>query len=215
MQIFSVFSCYCAVLLLVPVTAFVPLALPETGKPGGPLSRRRNSDDLLRLSAYRSNSYLVALEKQTMEAAGTTPSRERGEEENLSKTQQLMKQVKEAGTAGVISYALWELGFWMLSIPVVLFGYVQFTGHFPDFANKDDMSKLGAGTCTALVFPKRREHVCLTQLVCLFCVAFEEAFAFVNFARFAVPLRIGLALSTAPWIQENVLDRFFAKVEKF
>jgi hypothetical protein len=35
-----------------------------------------------------------------------------------------------------------------------------------------------------------------------------EAFAFVNFARFAVPLRIGLALSTTPWIQENVVDRF-------
>jgi hypothetical protein len=34
-----------------------------------------------------------------------------------------------------------------------------------------------------------------------------EAFAFVNFARFAVPLRIGLALSTTPWIQENVVDR--------
>jgi len=35
-----------------------------------------------------------------------------------------------------------------------------------------------------------------------------EAFAFVNFARFAVPLRIGLALSTTPWIQKNILDRF-------
>ena len=37
-----------------------------------------------------------------------------------------------------------------------------------------------------------------------------EAFAFVNFARFAVPLRIGLALSTTPWIQKNILDRFSA-----
>jgi hypothetical protein len=35
-----------------------------------------------------------------------------------------------------------------------------------------------------------------------------EAFAFVNFARFAVPLRIGLALSTTPWIQKNVIDQF-------
>jgi len=35
-----------------------------------------------------------------------------------------------------------------------------------------------------------------------------EAFAFVNFARFAVPLRIGLALSTTPWIQKNIVDRF-------
>ena len=49
--------------------------------------------------------------------------------------------------------------------------------HWPDLQNKDDISKLGA-----------------------------EAFAFVNFARFAVPLRIGLALSTTPWIQENIVD---------
>ena len=38
-----------------------------------------------------------------------------------------------------------------------------------------------------------------------------EAFAFVNFARFAVPLRIGLALSTTPWIQENIVDKFLKK----
>ena len=35
-----------------------------------------------------------------------------------------------------------------------------------------------------------------------------EAFAFVNVARFAVPLRIGLALSTVPWVQANIIDRF-------
>jgi len=35
-----------------------------------------------------------------------------------------------------------------------------------------------------------------------------EAFASVNFARFAVPLRIGLALSTTPWIRKNIVDRF-------
>jgi hypothetical protein len=51
--------------------------------------------------------------------------------------------------------------------------------HWPDFSNSEDLQKLGA-----------------------------EAFAFVNFARFAVPLRIGLALSTTSWIQTNVIDRF-------
>ena len=40
-----------------------------------------------------------------------------------------------------------------------------------------------------------------------------EAFAFVNFARFAVPLRIGLALGTTPWVQENIVDRFTKKEE--
>ena len=97
----------------------------------------------------------------------------------LSETEKLLKQVKEAGLAGVISYALWELGFWTVSVPVVLFGYYEVTGHMPDFSDKADIAKLSA-----------------------------EAFAFVNFARFAVPLRIGLALSTTPWIQSNIVDRF-------
>jgi hypothetical protein len=100
-------------------------------------------------------------------------------EEELSETQKLMKQVKEAGTAGILSYALWELGFWAFSVPVCVFGYREVTGHWPDLSNKEDLEKLGA-----------------------------EAFAFVNFARFAVPLRIGLALSTTPWIQKNIIDRF-------
>jgi hypothetical protein len=51
------------------------------------------------------------------EAAKTEKSAvEAEEEEELSETQKLMKQVKEAGTAGVISYALWEMGFWALSV---------------------------------------------------------------------------------------------------
>ena len=41
-----------------------------------------------------------------------------------------------------------------------------------------------------------------------------EAFAFVNFARFAVPLRIGLALSTTPWIQANIVDKYLKKDEE-
>lgn len=97
----------------------------------------------------------------------------------MSETQKLMQQVKDAGVAGVVSYALWELGFWTISVPFCVFGYRELTGHWPDFANPEDMQKLGA-----------------------------EAFAFVNFARFAVPLRIGLALGTTPWIQENIIDRF-------
>lgn len=104
------------------------------------------------------------------------------EEEELSETKKLLKQVKEAGTAGVISYALWELGFWALSVPVCISAYYGLFGHFPDLTDKEDLSKLGG-----------------------------EAFAFVNFARFAVPLRIGLALSTTGWIQENVVDKFMKK----
>jgi len=94
-------------------------------------------------------------------------------------TPNLMQQVRDAGTAGIVSYALWELGFWALSIPACFVGYQAATGHWPDLADPEDQKKLGA-----------------------------EAFAFVNVARFAVPLRIGLALGTAPWIDENVIRRF-------
>lgn len=115
----------------------------------------------------------------TVAASGAV---EVAETKELTETEKLLKQVKDAGLAGVISYAAWELGFWFVSIPVVLFGYYEITGHFPDLSDKDDIAKLGA-----------------------------EAFAFVNFARFAVPLRIGLALSTTPWIQTNIVDRFLQK----
>jgi len=96
-----------------------------------------------------------------------------------SEKDNFMNQIKESGVAGVISYASWELAFWTVSVPVCVFGYKEVTGHWPDLKSKDDLSKLGA-----------------------------EAFAFVNFARFAVPLRIGLALGTTPWIQENIVDVF-------
>lgn len=92
----------------------------------------------------------------------------------------MMQKIKDSGLAGVISYAAWELAFWTVSVPVCVLGYKEVTGHWPDLQDKDDLSKLGA-----------------------------EAFAFVNFARFAVPLRIGLALGTTPWIQENIVDVFF------
>ena len=67
----------------------------------------------------------------------------------------------------------------------VFYENMKVTGHWPDLSDGEDQKKLGA-----------------------------EAFAFVNFARFAVPLRIGLALSTTPWIDENVVKRFFKKDEE-
>lgn len=64
-------------------------------------------------------------------------------------------------------------------------GYERLTGHWPDLTNQEDLQKVGA-----------------------------EAFAFVNFARLAVPLRIGLALSTTPWIDENIVQKFMKKSEE-
>lgn len=96
----------------------------------------------------------------------------------VSDAKALLQRVKDAGVAGAVSYALWELAFWAASVPVCLVAYFGVTGHFPDLSDQDDLAKLGA-----------------------------EAFAFVNVARFAVPLRIGLALGSVPWVQANIIDR--------
>ena len=106
-------------------------------------------------------------------------------EEELSEDKQLMQKVKDAGVAGLISYVFWEWAFWGVSVPVCIAGYQAATGHWPDFSNQDDLAKLGA-----------------------------EAFAFVNVARFAMPLRIGLALGTTPWVQTNIVDKFQKKEEE-
>jgi hypothetical protein len=98
--------------------------------------------------------------------------------EKATDAKAMMKKVKAAGKAGIFSYIFWELVFWGISAPVACFGYLQVAGHWPDLSNQDDLAKLGA-----------------------------EAFAFVNFARFAVPLRFGLALATTPWFQANVVDK--------
>lgn len=136
----------------------------------------------------------VAMSKNVMERTDTEEENkialaapESGElrEEEITETRTLMQKVKDAGTAGIISYMLWEFAFWGASVPVVLSAYYGVTGHFPDLSNQDDLAKLGA-----------------------------EAFAFVNVARFAVPLRIGLALSTTPWIKDNFVDRFFKKKDE-
>jgi hypothetical protein len=50
-------------------------------------------------------------------------------EKEMSQTEKLMKQVKDAGTAGVVSYALWEMAFWFISVPVCVVGYKEVTGY--------------------------------------------------------------------------------------
>merc|ERR1740125_22062 len=106
------------------------------------------------------------------------------EEAKGEEKENMMQQVKDAGVAGIISYIFWEWAFWGVSVPVCIFGYREVTGHWPDYSNQEDLAKLGA-----------------------------EAFAFVNVARFAIPLRIGLALSTTPWVRDNVVQKipFLAK----
>jgi hypothetical protein len=124
-------------------------------------------------------SFLDKLRGRVSPTASTAAT-EDGEEQEDSKS--MMQKVKDAGTAGIISYVFWEWIFWGISVPVSLAGFQAATGHWPDFSDSEDMAKLGA-----------------------------EAFAFVNVARFAIPLRIGLALGTTPWVQANIVDKFQKK----
>ena len=94
----------------------------------------------------------------------------------------LIEQIKCAGRAGIISYALWEGAFWVGSGGVAALTFYLATGGLPDLTNAEDQAKVGA-----------------------------SAFAYVNVARFAVPLRIGLALGTVPWVDENIVKRFLEK----
>merc|ERR1719199_2187417 len=91
----------------------------------------------------------------------------------------LMEQIKCAGRAGIISYILWEWVFWIGAGGLAAITYYQATGGWPDLANPDDQAKVGA-----------------------------SAFALVNVARFAVPLRIGLALGSTPWVDVNIVQPF-------
>lgn len=94
----------------------------------------------------------------------------------------MMSKIKSAGAAGALSLFLWELAFWAISIPVAIFGFVSVAGSWPDLSDKEDLAKVGA-----------------------------EAFAFANVARLALPVRIGLAVSTTPWVKENIVEAPWAQ----
>ena len=119
---------------------------------------------------------VAASQSQPAAVLRVTPMMVEAKEDGEDK-ENMMQQVKDAGVAGIISYVFWEWAFWGVSVPVCIFGYREVTGHWPDYSNQEDLAKLGA-----------------------------EAFAFVNVARFAIPLRIGLALSTTPWVRDNVVQ---------
>ena len=69
------------------------------------------------------------LEKEAFKTKELAVHKGEDSEEDMTDTQKLMKQVKEAGTAGVISYALWELGFWALSVRFNSFGKMNLKEH--------------------------------------------------------------------------------------
>ena len=77
-----------------------------------------------------------------------------------------MTKIKSAGTAGIVSYALTEGAFWVISIPLAYSAVFLSTGSFPDTATPDGKMAVTGFSVT-----------------------------FLTFARLVVPLRIAFALA--------------------
>lgn len=90
-----------------------------------------------------------------------------------------MDDVKKYGAAGTLSYVITELIFWAIAFPTEIYVYLQTAGHWPDF-NKPEES----------------------------ATVFGMVFAASNIARLLLPLRFGAALAMAPWVDENIMQRF-------
>mmetsp|Transcript_36473 Transcript_36473/g.36712 ORF Transcript_36473/g.36712 Transcript_36473/m.36712 type:complete len:294 (-) Transcript_36473:389-1270(-) len=90
-----------------------------------------------------------------------------------------MDDVKKYGVAGTVAYVLTELAFWAVAFPVASTALYQTSGHWPDVFNDP------TDRATVLGF----------------------IFAGANIARLAVPLRFGVALALAPWVDENIISR--------
>lgn len=90
-----------------------------------------------------------------------------------------MDDVKKYGTAGTLSYVITELIFWAVAFPTEIFIYLQTAGHWPDFSKPEESAAV-----------------------------FGMVFAASNIARLLLPLRFGAALAMAPWVDENIMQRF-------
>lgn len=87
--------------------------------------------------------------------------------------------VKKYGVAGTLAYIITELAFWAVAFPVASTSFYNLNGHWPDFGD-------GADRTAVLAF----------------------IFAGANVARLVVPVRFGVAFALAPWVDENICQRF-------
>eukprot|EP00435_Cladocopium_sp_Y103_P040094 s3584_g10.t2 len=95
-----------------------------------------------------------------------------------------MDDVKKYGTAGTLSYVITELLFWAIAFPTECIVYLNTAGHWPDFSKPEESAAV-----------------------------FGLVFAASNIARLLLPLRFGAALAMAPWVDENIMQKFFKKEE--
>lgn len=116
-------ACILLALVFTTTNGFAPS--PAFG-PRRALMTSTPSNNLIYMSSQATED-MSETEKEAVDRANVTAT-EVAVEQELSETQKLMKQVKESGTAGIVSYALWELAFWTVSVPVCVFGYKEVTG---------------------------------------------------------------------------------------
>ena len=90
------------------------------------------------------------------------------------------EQIKKYGVAGVVSWTLWKLSFNLVSLVIAGFTYYKTTGNLPDITNLKDLAVVSSGS-----------------------LGFNIATSFL-----VVPLRLGLAIKTAKWTDENILSKF-------
>lgn len=88
-------------------------------------------------------------------------------------------KIKESGTAGIVSYAITEGGFWLISIPFSFALATFSSGTIPNINTQEGINTIGG-----------------------------YSLALLAFARTIVPLRIALALAITPWVSENIIIKF-------
>lgn len=101
------------------------------------------------------------------------------EGEDSKKKPDPLAQIKKYGVAGIVSYGMWALAVDTFGGVGCFAVFYATKDRWPDFTNPEDTATMAA-----------------------------EAVSFVSLAALAVPLRIGLAVATAPWVKENIITRF-------
>jgi hypothetical protein len=162
------------------VSAFAPVA-PTASAIGTKAALSPTALDLFGFGKKEEADVAVAEKEPVLETVVDKDIETFMEGDNPEEKENMMQQIKSAGKAGALSLFLWELAFWAISLPVAIFGFEQVNGAWPDFGNQDDLAKVGA-----------------------------EAFAFANVARLALPVRIGLAVATIGWVDENIVQADWA-----
>mmetsp|Transcript_21639 Transcript_21639/g.66525 ORF Transcript_21639/g.66525 Transcript_21639/m.66525 type:complete len:363 (-) Transcript_21639:31-1119(-) len=132
-------------------------------------------------------------------------------------SESVLGQGSAAGAAGVVSYIAWEWAFWIGSFGVAACLFNLYESHWPDLR-----------FAASLDFGLPPNHLDLLQVkgellgfdLPAFPLGFAanngddlsniaaSAFVIVNLARLVLPLRLALALATAPFFQRTVVDPF-------